>query len=102
MNLFEQICAAYGWQGIALMAVIVALLAVQIYYYSVRYRRVPRYSNNSLPERLTEEPPVSVVIVTQEDADFLEERLPIYLTQDYENYEVVLVYVGNNEDFSIM
>lgn len=84
------------------MIVIVALLAVQIYYYSIRYRRVPRYSNNSLPERLTEEPPVSVVIVTQEDADFLEERLPIYLTQDYENYEVVLVYVGNNEDFSIM
>ncbi len=102
MNLFEQICAAYGWQGIALMAVIIALLAVQIYFYSVRYRRVPRYSNNSLPERLTEEPPVSVVIVTQEDADFLEKRLPIYLTQDYENYEVVLVYVGNNEDFSIM
>lgn len=102
MDFFEQICAAYGWQGIALMAVIVALLAVQIYFYSVRYRRVPRYSNNSLPERLTEEPPVSVVIVTQEDADFLEKRLPIYLTQDYENYEVVLVYVGNNEDFSIM
>ncbi len=102
MDLFEQIYAAYGWQGMALMAVIVALLAVQIYYYSVRYRRVPRYSNNSLPERLASEPPVSVVIVTQEDANFLEERLPIYLTQDYENYEVVLVYVGNNEDFSIM
>lgn len=102
MSFFEQICAAYGWQGVALMVILVALLAVQIYFYSVRYRRVPRYSNNSLPERLSTEPPVSVIIVTQEDIDFLEERLPIYLTQDYENYEVVLVYVGNNEDFSIM
>ena len=102
MNFLDQICAAYGWQGIALVAIIIVLFAVQIYYYSIRYRRVPRYSNNSLPQILDEEPPVSVVIVTQEDAEFLEERLPIYLTQDYENYEVVLVYVGNNEDFSIM
>ena len=55
------------------MAVIVALLIVQIYYYSIRYRRVPRYTNNSLPERLAQEPPVSVVMVTQEDIEFLEE-----------------------------
>lgn len=102
MSFFDPIYAAYGWQGIALMAVILALLIVQIYYYSIRYRRVPRYSNNTLPERLAQEPPVSVVMVTQEDIEFLEERLPIYLTQDYENYEVVLVYVGNNEDFSIL
>ncbi|MBR5136316.1 MAG: glycosyltransferase [Rikenellaceae bacterium] len=102
MSFFDPIYAAYGWQGIALMVVILALLIVQIYYYSIRYRRVPRYSNNTLPERLAQEPPVSVVMVTQEDIEFLEERLPIYLTQDYENYEVVLVYVGNNEDFSIL
>ncbi len=102
MSFFDQIYVAYGWQGITLMVLIVALLIVQIYYYSIRYRRVPRYTNNSLPERLTQEPPVSVVMVTQEDVEFLEERLPIYLTQDYENYEVVLVYVGNNEDFSIL
>ena len=102
MSFFDQIYAAYGWQGITLMVLIVALLIVQIYYYSIRYRRVPRYTNNSLPERLTQEPPVSVVMVTQEDIEFLEERLPIYLMQDYENYEVVLVYVGNNEDFSIL
>ena len=102
MSFFVPIYAAYGWQGIALMAVILALLIVQIYYYSIRYRRVPRYSNNTLPERLAQDPPVSVVMVTQEDVEFLEERLPIYLTQDYENYEVVLVYVGNNEDFSIL
>lgn len=102
MTFIDQICIAYGWQGLALMGVIVALLIVQIYYYSIRYRRVSRYTNNSLPERLAQEPPVSVVIVTQEDVEFLEERLPIYLTQDYESYEVVLVYVGNNEDFSIL
>ena len=102
MSFFDQIYAAYGWQGITLMVLILALLIVQIYYYSIRYRRVPRYTNNSLPERLTQDPPVSVVMVTQEDIEFLEERLPIYLTQDYENYEVVLVYVGNNEDFSIL
>ena len=102
MSFFDQIYAAYGWLGITLMVLILALLIVQIYYYSIRYRRVPRYTNNSLPERLTQEPPVSVVMVTQEDVEFLEERLPIYLTQDYENYEVVLVYVGNNEDFSIL
>ncbi len=102
MTFIDQICIVYGWQGLALMGVIVALLIVQIYYYSIRYRRVSRYTNNSLPERLAQEPPVSVVIVTQEDVEFLEERLPIYLTQDYESYEVVLVYVGNNEDFSIL
>ena len=68
----------------------------------MRYRRLPKYTNNALPELLTDEPPVSVVIVTQEDIDFVEQRLPKYLTQDYHTYEVVLVYVGNNEDFSIL
>lgn len=102
MNFFDVICAAYGWQGLALIAVIVALWAVQIYFYAVRYRRLPKYTNNALPELLTDEPPVSVVIVTQEDIDFVEQRLPKYLTQDYHTYEVVLVYVGNNEDFSIL
>ncbi len=43
MNFLDQICAAYGWQGIALVAIIIVLFAVQIYYYSIRYRRVPRY-----------------------------------------------------------
>lgn len=102
MNFFDTIYAAYGWQGLALMGTIVALFVVQMYYYSVRYRRLPKYSNNSLPERLSDEPPISVVIVTQEDVDFVEQRLTKYLTQDYHTYEVVLVYVGSNEDFSIL
>lgn len=102
MEMLSNLFDAYGWEGLASIFVLLALFAVQMRYYAGIYRRLPRYKNNSLPARLDSEPPVSVVIVTQEDAEFVEERLPAYLTQDYSDYEVVLVYVGSNEDFSIM
>lgn len=102
MELLSNMYDAYGWEGIASVFALLALFAVQMRYYAGIYRRLPRYKNNSLPVRLDAEPPVSVVIVTQEDSDFVENRLPAYLTQDYPDYEVVLVYIGSNEDFSIM
>ncbi len=101
MDFFTNVVGSYGYDGLALIVLLLLFFGIQFYYYGVVYRRIPRYRINMLPVRRESEPPVSVVIVTQEDMQFVEERLPMFLTQDYSDYEVVLVYVGSNEDFLI-
>ena len=101
MDFFTNVVGSYGYDGLALIVLLLLFFGIQVYYYGVVYRRIPRYRINMLPVRRESEPPVSVVIVTQEDMQFVEERLPMFLTQDYSDYEVVLVYVGSNEDFLI-
>lgn len=46
------------------------------------------------------EPAISVVVpLFEEDAEYLDNELVKLLTQDYKDFEVVLVYVGKDRDF---
>lgn len=100
MQYIDTFLACYGWEGAALAAVLLVLLAVQLYYYIFAYGRIPSYKNNRRPSRLEAEPPLSVVIpLFSEDYAFVEERLPLILAQSYPDFEVVLVYVGQDTDF---
>lgn len=101
MNTFDYILQHYGWQGLALAAVIVALFLIQLWYYLVRYGRVSRFRNSRRKKRLKEAPPVSVIIpMFSADNVYLDECLPLFLSQQYSaNYEVVVVYVGSDGDF---
>ena len=83
MDFFTNVVGSYGYDGLALIVLLLLFFGIQVYYYGVVYRRIPRYRINMLPVRRESEPPVSVVIVTQEDMQFVEERLPMFLTQDY-------------------
>jgi len=100
MSFFDSILSHYGWEGVALAAVLLLMSGVQFYYYVLLYGAVPGYRSSRRQPRLEKEPPVSVVIAMfAEDYDFIERRLPLILAQEHVTFEVVLVYVGSNGDF---
>jgi len=100
MQYFDMLIRHYGWEGLALGAAILLLLIVQLCYYLWIYRRIPSYKNDARPERMERMPAVSVIIpMFSEDYPFVEERLPLILKQDHPDFEVVIVYVGRDNDF---
>ncbi|WP_295938761.1 glycosyltransferase [uncultured Alistipes sp.] len=100
MQFFDTFLTCYGWEGAALAGALLVMLGVQLYYYIFVYGRIPGYKNNRRAVVLDAEPPVSVVIpMFSEDYAFIEERLPLILAQNYPDFEVVIVYVGQDSDF---
>lgn len=100
MNYTDMLIDHYGWQGVALAAIAVILFAVQLYYYAWIYRCIPRYRLNARQKRIETLPPVSVIIpMFSENYPYIEEQLPLLLNQDHPEFEVVVVYVGNDNDF---
>ncbi len=100
MRFFDSFLTCYGWQGAALAGCLLVLLGVQLYYYIFVYGRIPGYKNNRRAEVRESEPPLSVVVpMFSEDYSFVEERLPLMLAQNYPAFEVVIVYVGQDNDF---
>lgn len=101
MQYIDFIITHYGWQGCALAATILVLLCVQLWYYLVTYGRISRFRNSRRKKKLTSEPPVSVIVpMFSEDYIYLDEHLPLLLSQQYATtFEVVIVYVGSNSDF---
>lgn len=99
MQFFERFFTLYGTEGILLAAAALLLFGWQAARY-LRYGRLAGYSNNRRREVREAEPPLSVVVpLFSEDYGFLEERLPLLLQQEYARFEVVVVYVGQNDDF---
>lgn len=101
MQYWEFFIEECGWLGAVLAVLLLALFGVQVYCYAVRYIRLSKYRNSQRPLRLeTETPPVSVIVpLFSESLEFVESALVRLLAQDYENYEVVVVYVGRDADF---
>lgn len=101
MQYLDYIVQHYGWQGTALAATILVLFFVQLYYHIVIYGRVARFRNSRRRKKLTAEPAVSVVVpLFAEDYTYIDERLPLIMAQRYNAvYEVVVVYVGSDNDF---
>ena len=100
MQFFENILTHYSWYGAALIAVVLILFIVQFYYYAIRYDRISRF--RLLRRRVTREanPPISVIVVVRgENEQFLTDELRVLLAQEYDYYEVVVVYVGGDIDY---
>lgn len=100
MQIIDTVLSYCGWQGVALAAVLLLSLGIQLYYYLFVYGRIPGYKNSRRRPVLDREPPISVVIpMFSEDYAFIEERLSLILAQSYPDFEVVIVYVGQDTDF---
>ena len=101
MQYIDYIVQHYSWQGVALAVAILVLFIVQLYYYIVIYGRVAGFRNSRRRKHLQQEPAVSVVVpLFSEDYDYLDTRLRTLLSQQYQAlYEVVVVYVGADNDF---
>ncbi|MCB2197526.1 MAG: glycosyltransferase [Bacteroidetes bacterium] len=65
------------------------MLLIQAYYYLIFYSRILFYKNHK-DKKETQEP-VSVIICARNEEVNLEKNLPSILTQDYPDYEVIVV-----------
>ena len=91
---------SYGNLGIALGGAIIALFIIQISLQLGIYGRIASFRLMSRKQIRESEPPISVVVpLFAEDSDYLDTSLTALLTQNYNAFEVVLVYVGNSDDF---
>ncbi len=100
MEFLNTILSSYHWYGLALMALILLLLLIQIYYYAFRFRRIAKYLNKNRMTIHDTPPPVSLVIpMFSEDQQYLDDVLPLLISQENVVFEVVIVYVGCNSDF---
>ena len=91
---------AYGEIGIILGAIILVLFIAQIALQLGIYGRVASFRLMSKTKIREKEPGISIIIpLFAEDTEYLDTTLPKMLTQDYAEFEVVQVYVGNNNDF---
>lgn len=100
----EQLSQAYalllelcGPWGIVLLAAIILLFIIQCGYWAGYYGRIPSYRNASSDGS---RPAVSVVLVVREvDYNFIEETLPLLLTQEYDRYEIVITELSGDVEF---
>ena len=91
---------AYGVVGIALAVAIFALLIVQIALHLGSYGRIASFRLMNKKQIREKEPAISVIVpLFAEDSEYLDGPLTTLLTQDYAKFEVVVVYVGNSDDF---
>ncbi len=95
-NIFEH----YSWQGIALVFLAVTLFVIQIYYYAVVYNRIISFRLMREREKRRENPAISIIVPMRGESErFLVDELPALLHQEYDHYEVVVVYIGSDNDY---
>ena len=83
-----------------LMAMLVTLFIVQLYYYVVSYRRIHRFRLVRRNDIICENPYLSIIIAVRgEDEYFLGHQLHKLLAQNYDVYEVIVVYIGRDIDY---
>ncbi len=90
----------YSTEEIILGGAVLLLLIVQIALYLGLYGKIYSFRLVNREQIREQEPAISVITTLfSEDNEYLDTTLPILLTQDYAEFEVVVVYVGKNNDF---
>ena len=70
-------------------------LLIQLFYYFFFYGRLAYYKT---PHGSAHKKPVSIIICAKDEANNLKEHLPSILTQDYPDYEVIVVNDCSEDD----
>jgi hypothetical protein len=100
MQFFSNILQHYSWQGITLVLLAVTLFVIQIYYYAIPYNRIIGFRLRREREKRRDNPPISVIVPMRGESErFLVDELPALLHQEYDHYEVVVVYIGSDNDY---
>lgn len=90
--------------GITLLTVLIIALCIQLYFY-LSYYKEPLKSDNNKTDNTSNgqnQPSVSVIIISKNDSENLAKNLPIILTQNYPNYEVVVVNDGSTDQTELI
>jgi cellulose synthase/poly-beta-1,6-N-acetylglucosamine synthase-like glycosyltransferase len=96
INIFEQ----WGLADQILMAAIIVVFGIQLYYYLHHFNAILRYrrkQDKGIVPFLETQPPVSVIICARNEFKHLQQFLPSILTQDYPQYEVIVINDGSTD-----
>ena len=99
-QLYERLLTTYGAPVLWLVAAIIVLFVIQLWYWMRYYARIPAYRVDRGQERDQQQFAVSVIVVVQDDYSYIEETLPLILDQQYPQFEVVVVDLASSEEFS--
>ncbi len=100
LEILNIIVEMYGALGIGIMLIIVLAFTIQLIYYLANYAKISTYRDSQRAECRSTLPTVSVIIpMFCDDYPFLDERLPLIMAQEGVDFEVVIVYIGENKDF---
>ncbi len=90
---------SYGVWGLALVGAVLVFFAIQMRYYLGLFRRLPSFKMGTwgTEERSAS---ISVVVVMGDDYLWVDNTLPLLMGQDHPLYEVIVVYVGSNNEFA--
>ncbi|MDP4203543.1 MAG: glycosyltransferase [Bacteroidota bacterium] len=86
-----------------LMAVLLVVFGIQIYYYSYHFASIIKYRkkrDNGIVPFVENLPPVSVIICAKNESENLRQFLPAILEQDYPCFEVIVVNDGSTDETS--
>lgn len=98
MDLSSILTDLYTFVPLCVLALSLIILAVE---YGINYLCVVRYKgplSRKKKENSQNQPPVSVVLIAQNDAEWLRTNLVYLLEQDYPDFEVVVVDYLSNDD----
>lgn len=82
----------------------IGLFLILQFYYLITYRRPlhmarkKRTPSGQSPEGANHQPPVSIILYAKNDSTNLREHLPALLSQEYPEYEVIVVNDGSTDD----
>ncbi|MBO5733247.1 MAG: glycosyltransferase [Alistipes sp.] len=100
MTFINSILIHYTWYGIALLALLLTLFFVQLYYYAIAYNRIYNYRLMRRRNKRCDNPPISVIVAIRGESErFLDTELPTLLAQEYHTFEVVVIYIGSDMDY---
>ncbi len=98
-NTILSFIETYGWVNISITATALILAIADIICFC-HYGALSSFRLVRRQQIREEEPPVSVIVpMMSENNHYIDETLHLLLEQDKPNYEVVVVYVGNNTNF---
>lgn len=86
-----QIHFSYNSLSFILLIVFGISLLIQLCYHWGMFSRVAFFKKKGRPKLDEELEPVSVVICARNEYDYLAELVPVLLSQDYPDYEIVIV-----------
>ena len=86
-----QINFSYNSLSFILLVVFGISLLIQLLYHWGMFSRVAFFKKKGRPKLDEELEPVSIVICARNEYDYLAELVPVLLSQDYPDYEIVIV-----------
>lgn len=105
--MMDKILSYFTFNEIEIAALFIFLLVllVQLFFYFNYYRKPYSYvkekdKDNYSP--VSSKPKVSIIIASENEADELAKNLPFILSQDYPDFEVIVVNNGSTDESEML